>query len=425
MRLAAIIVGSLVTFYSVAHEYVIASGAAKTMPLVIALVGQSASSKEIAEISSLQLSASGQFIVSIEHIPQVTQHQFDAFCARGVSLVLFIEQPQPNEMSWRLYNVVQGELIMGRRTKLLTPPWLDSTLLCNELWPHIANKSGYFNSIVAACKIERAKRGERPVRNIYTFLPGLGAMRGPVQKITHTRSDNFAPRWHPHKMTLFFSQQTPTNIRLMAVDQGLNRRVITSFDGQNLTPAISPNGKVILSISAPRATHLYEYAFDYASGSSTFARLTEGAGYYTSPSFIDENTVVCEYMNSAGRSSIGIFDLATHKFKSLDVGRAHAPQAFGNKFIAYTKNVQGVMQIFVYDLHGKKERQISFSAGDKDEPTWSPCGNYLACSAERKNCQQIVLMDVALGREWAVTPTNEFWSYPSWTSGDHLGFMLK
>ncbi len=83
--------------------------------------------------------------------------------------------------------------------------------------------------------------------------------------------------------------------------------------------------------------------------------------------------------------------------------------------VVYSKRVKGVMQLFVYDLVSEAHEQVTFGKGDKTEPSWSPCGTYIVCTAEQGSSARVALVHVPTKNFQYITPQGVWCGYPSWS----------
>lgn len=403
----------------------IIAASSKAMPLGLLVIGDIADkqSSEIIDRVRKCLTQSSQFSIDIQKVVQFSSDNIVDFKKKQVGIVLALEF-NSNELVWRLFDSVKLEQIAGKRIAKNIDNWLLASSIADDVWPYLTSMPGYFSTVIAACHLRKDAKTGKKVRNIEVFSPVYG-LQGPHKIVVSAKTDSFAPRWHPTKLSLFYSQHTPTNIRLMAADQFCISRVITNFNGFNLTPAFAEDGSVILALSKGIYTHLYKYNFNVIRESDGFKQLTTEDGSYASPSFLTNDLVLCEFINQNGSSRIGTFSLLNRDWKDLGVGAAYAPAAFKNEKCVYCKKNGSLLQLFLYDFKKCKEEQLTFSLGDKDEPSWSPCGNYLVYSVEKSGKHRIAMSCVSNKFEWFITPENEDWSFPAWAPSSHVDFIIN
>jgi len=407
-------------------ELTISSERHESMPLLVVLDSgmETGAKKVVKNFLAPLLRATKQFAVSISVMaePQ-TKKEMQQLVTKGYPLAIFFSGDD-EKIFWRLYDVMSVQLVKGvksGREELSDAQW--AIVLADQIWPQLTGQDGSFSSLIAVCR-ESTKRKKQHARDLYLIHPFYTTEQFEPIKIVD-RGNNIAPRWHRRRSVIFYSQHMPTNVRLMSVDSGLVRRVITSFDGQNMTPAISNKGRVVIALSNEQNTQLYEYSFDNQARKGSFNRLTHEPGDFISPSFLSENEIIFCHVNKRNVPQLGILDLSKNVIEWLNVGRALCPavSAFGR--IAYCKRVDGVYQLFTYDRETHEERQLTKRGDHKDECSWSPCGNYITCCIERGEASRIAIVDVDTEAMQYLTPLADQWSYPSWSPRLSIPFAYR
>ena len=81
--------------------------------------------------------------------------------------------------------------------------------------------------------------------------------------IVQTPTINVSPRWNNDgkRPLLFYSENTNSNMRMMAVDLHKKRVVASNFDGLNMLPAFAPDGKSVIycATRGDANCHLYHW----------------------------------------------------------------------------------------------------------------------------------------------------------------------
>ncbi len=372
------------------------------------------------------LEATRQFKVVCQEITTPkTKQDIEQHARANLPLALFLSN-QDQAISWHLYDTFDVQHIKGAKinTRSLTPAET-AIVIADQLWPELTSQKSSFKSLLAACKQEPGRTKKRPRFSLQLMHPFLSTQQcKPIALVTE--GSNLAPRWHPRKLILFYSHHTPTNVRLMALDQRKQPWKVTSFDGQNLTPTISAENKTIMVISGGSNTKLYEYTVDTNTQKRTFVCLTPSAGDFISPAFINNHELVFCHINEKNVPHLGILDLRNHHYNWLDVGAALSPAVSPDgSTIAFCKKVNGVYQLFTYNLATKQERKITTTAGHVDECSWSPCGNFIACAIEDEQTSRIGVINIQTGAVKYLTPIKEYWSYPRWSPTLSIPFGFK
>lgn len=395
-------------------ELVLTAQTYQPLKLLCAVEQTSPGCLPLAQLIAELLSVGNQFTVTTTSmaIPH-TKSEMNLLVEQNYPFALFISGTA-DEVSWHLYDLLESQQICGKKhiRGALTMAEMAITI-ASQLWRELTSQSSSFDSLIAATKqLEGPGRTKRELCLIHPFLSSQSFHT--IKLVS--RGNNFAPRWHSTQPIIFYSQHAPTNIRLLSIDPACVSRIITSFDGQNITPAISPDGQVIVALSLRDHVQLFSYSFDKQERKSRFMRLLDQPGDCISPSFLNEHELVFCHINEQNVPHVGIVHLPAKTVQWLPLGHAFCPAAHpAGTHIAYCKKVDGVLQVFVYDLISKKSIQLTHGGGHKDECSWSPCGNFIACSVEETSHSRIAVVDTRTHDMRFITPTTQHWSYPSWS----------
>lgn len=420
--LLSLILGTGQTFASdKSNNMQIAVKAQKLAPIKI-IFAQLGKSQDLGKITKLifdDLQLSGQFAPEIKNIEKIyTKPEFKALFENGYGLVVFLDKLNNNTYELRLYDTSEHEMLLGKKFK--KDPEISQSAFAHKIsdaiWPALTNQKSSFATVVAACKKVKPKH-KNEYFHVYTFYPTeLTEATEPGNKklLVNSPTMNIMPRWNPKQPILYFSQHTPTNVRLVSVDTYKNQRVVANFDGLNMTPAFSQGGSIVISITKDGHGILCKYHYNEKNKKGVFKGITSRELHAISPSFIDENRVVFCLIKDK-RPSIAILDLKSKIIEQITTGFCCAPAYSKEKnSIAYCKKSDGFMQIFVYNLKTGGHKQITFDKTDKDECSWSPCGNFIIFSAESNSGSRIALVNTVSGKVSYLTPENESWEFPCW-----------
>lgn len=369
--------------------------------------------------------STGQFQVTIKEIETAQKRQsIEQLADAGFGLALFFSADDHESITWRLYDTISVAQVRGKqcaRGQQTLAEWAISVV--DGFWADLTGQPSSFASLIAACR--QAPHNKKRVNNeLYLLHPFFGVQQFGYIKLAS--GNNFAPRWHANKAVVFYSQHTPFNVRLMAVYPEMISQVIMNREGQNMTPAIAHDGRVVLALSDNDQVRLYEYRFDKTLKKSFLTCLTHGAGDFISPSFVDDWRVVFCHVDERNMPRLGLLDIGTHAITWVPVGNALSPSAHqATHRIAYSKKINGIYQLFMYDCKNHQESQLTTDVMDKDECSWSPCGNYIACCVQTATKSRIAIIDVWDRRMRFLTPVNQRWSYPSWSPVQHVPFLFR
>jgi len=320
----------------------------------------------------------------------------------------------PNQFEWRLYDLLALKMLAGKKVSYQGDLVLVAHDIATQVWQQLMGEPGVFNSVIVAC--QKQKNESKPIQYIYAFHPTRGTEFKKL--LVGAPTINFAPRWHPSRRLLYFSQYTPKNVRLMSFDEYGKQRVVTDFSGLNLTPTISAGGQILVSLSSGGCEKLYRYDFDQEHKSSKFTALTDCRMHAIAPSFIDEERVVfCGIDAFSKIPRIVILNIKQHTATFL-TGKAFcvSPSYSSAKDkIVYCKKVNGIQQLFCYDLSAQEHEQLTSSLGDKDDCSWSPCGNYIVFTEYNKKDSRIAIFSWLDRNIFYLSPKGESWCFPAWS----------
>lgn len=294
--------------------------------------------------------------------------------------------------------------------------------ISDELMPTLTGQKGPMLSTLAYCKQISPRH---KVVCVSDYACRLEKIVVPAATI------NVAPCWHSHAPVLFYSQFTRSNSRLMSLDlNAKTNKIICSYDGLNMQPSFSPDGsKAVLCLSGRGNSELYFYDQGICNKLKrrVFQQMTNNKGNNVSPCYLPNGDVVFCSDYQSGFPQIYYMDHKTKTTRRLTNGRGYcaAPaHCAANNGIVYTRYVHGVFQLFTIDLSAStpRERQLTFTAGDKVEPTWSECGKYVAFTynyldtAIKKKANQIAVLNIPSGKIRVLTTSKEPKSFPAWTN---------
>lgn len=212
-----------------------------------------------------------------------------------------------------------------------------------------------------------------------------------------------APCWsvNTNSPQLLYSEYTPVNLRLMMTDFKNPPTILTDFNGINMLPAFSPNGKeAYVCLSAEGKTNIYKYIIQKSSRGSKrgeYIRMTDNEGINISPAVLKDGSLVfcSDYelkvphiymMDKKGKNIKRLSESIAH-YKGMATSPAYC---VSQHKIAYVQQVKGVFQLMVYDITAETTTQISFDLKDKTNPSWSCCGNYILCAAQDTVSKKLV-----------------------------------
>jgi len=385
----------------------------------LVLVGNNNSKiHKIARVIKKDLEFSGQFDVEfcqraahIEKKSDITSY-FEPSCRLGI----FITKINRKTVGWRLYDLEYALMIQGEKYKLTgkdSNGWAHN--ISDLLWPSLTGEKGFFSTkIVYSKKVEQGK-SKKAYKHIF-----VADYDGSNEKLLiSTPTVNVAPRWNndPKNPLLFYSEHTNKNVRLMVADMKGRRKVASNFDGLNILSAFSPDGKRFAYCASRGDGHCQIYYYD-----GELKKLTH-KGNNISPTFADNGDSL--YFCSDAYSKcprVYKYDITQRNNPEytpecivnhgFEVSTVFSPE---KNLLAYSKMVRGIMQIFVYNPVDKSHKQLTFGAGNKEECSWSPCGNYLLFSVEKNNKSRLATLNLLTHKMTFITHAQECCYYPFWS----------
>jgi TolB protein len=368
---------------------------------------------------------SGQFTVSdcmMDHLP--TKSFFNDVAKDGYPLTLIIEKKSPEVLNWRLYDTAIGHMVKGQTHSKKEESDLGwAHALSDTLWPELTGKPGFFSTKIAFCRAVRLPHKKADCR--YVCVADYDGSN--EQRLVTTPTINMAPRWNKdsRKPLLFYSEYTSKNIRLISVDMNGRRRIASNFDGINMLPTFSGDGKRVVYCASRADGNCHLYYFQ----KGTFKRLLGAEGNHVSPSLSADGSHMyfCSDYET-GKPHIYRYDFDTQKITRItDHGSGMAPSySSATQKVVYSKFVGNVVQLFCYDEVTGKHTQITTDPGNKDEAAWSPCGNYLIYSVDKANKGRIVQLNLLTKEQRYITNLGEDCTYPTWSDRyDHFPVITR
>lgn len=353
-----------------------------------------------------------QFEVTIKKIPaELKKSDIHALNKEGYPLVLFLSR-ESEDIAWRLYTTQPVTMVKGKKYKKQGKElrgWAHG--IADMVWPFLTGQEGFFSTKIAYCKEEQVSKNKYS-KHIYV-ADYDGSFPQPL--IT-TSSMSVAPRWNKDSQIplLFYSECTPSNIRLMAVDMNKKKKIVSNFDGMNMFPSFSHDGKKVVYCASrgDGSCHLYYYE------KGIFKKITHNEGNNVSPVLSDDGNSIffCSDFQT-GRPQIYCYNMKKNQIERLtDSGYCTAPAYCDKKqLLAYTKIVDGLNQIFLYDIMNKTHKQLTFDQSNKEECCWSACGNLLLFCSRQAGLSRLVMLDLLSQEQRFITSSNDKCSYPAWS----------
>ncbi|MCF7799501.1 hypothetical protein K9L05_02160 [Candidatus Babeliales bacterium] len=342
---------------------------------------------------------------------------------KDFSLCLYIKELDNNKIKTTAKDISSDTIIFQKDFEVLDKRIaLDCHFIADQLLPVLTGeKSICLNSLVYSKTLGPRNK----VICISDYACNMS------KTIVHSPCINIAPCWHTQAPIIFYSQLTKVNNRLMSVNLATrHHKVICSYDGLNMQPSFSQDGKqAVLCLSGGKNSELYLYDQETNKNSKVrkFTKLTNNKGNNSSPCLLDNgNVIFCSDFESS-RPQIYYLDRKNKCTKRLTNGRGYcaAPSyCKKNNSIVYTRSEKDSFQIFslsLDNLNKFQEKQITFTPGNKHEPSYSDCGNFVAFAYEiaqesGPKVSQLAVLNCNSGRIRVLTSGKENKNFPRWSN---------
>jgi len=391
------------------------------------VVGKSKELCSVGKLLKFDLEFSDQLDVDLKSYKQQLEPSVEAkLFGQGFSLCLYLKEMVSNkattDVSLQLRDTNSGQVFFDKNFIVSQQALVrDSHAIASELMPVLTGGKGPFLSTLAYCK--QLSPGHKVV-----CLADFACKTEKV--IVPKKTINVAPCWHSQAPLLFYSQFTRRNSRLMSYDiTSKKSHVICPYDGLNMQPSFSQDGvRAVLCMSASGNAELYRYDQRVCNKfkKKLYTQITKNGGNNVSPCLLPNDDIVFCSDFETGKPQLYYYKHATKTTHLLTNGRGYcAAPSYCPKtnMLVYTRMVKGVFQLFTLDLSMEKhvERQLTFGHGDKVDPTWSPCGGYVAFAygytdaKTTKHNQQIAVLNMRSGKQRILTTGLTFKAFPAWT----------
>lgn len=385
------------------------------IPLMLKILSTGQESEQVGSLVKKALEFNGQCAVTMELSCAIPNAQeFMALSKKSYMYVITLAL-NDHSIEWRIFDVSwpehitnRGKRIMKRGRALRGWAYAVADSLYESLW----GEPGIFSTKIAYVLEVPQKNGRHFTRICMADYDGSNS-----EIVVDTATVNVSPRWNndPNRPLIFYSENTATNMRMLAVDMRKKRIVASNFDGLNMLPTFSADGSSVIycATRGSGSCQLYQWK------NKTIKRLTHNDGNNFSPVFADDETQKV-YFNSdfeTGKPLIYSYDLGSGAIERITpTGFCVSPAYCSRtKKLVYAKKVEGVMQLFSYDVASKIHTQLTHDAAHKEEAAWSPCGSYLLCSVVEGRNKRIALYMVATNTYHYVTESSAQCTAASWS----------
>ncbi len=310
-----------------------------------------------------------------------------------------IIQKQPQGMQtashfplWAIEGMAEY-LSLGREDEL-TSMWMRDAVLSNDIPSihEIETNSKYFPYRYgqALWAYIGGKWGDQMVPTIFNTALYTG-LHPAIDSLLGISTDSLSKQW---KQSLIDTYKPQIEGRIKPSDVG--QTLISSKDGVNLSPVISPDGKYIALISRQSLFTLDLYLADAHSGkiikklasSNTDAHFDAISFINSTGAWSPDGKEFAFVAFEDGKNVITIVNVETDKFRpniKVDGINAISNLAWSpdGRYIALSGYSSGISDLYLYDLQNKSVERLTDDNYSEIQPAWSPDGSTIAFATDR------------------------------------------
>lgn len=361
---------------------------------------------EIAHTLKTDLQESGQCeaVLMRGQLPK-TKQDLATYQATGYQFVLFLSMSDDHQaITGRLYDVLDGSMLQGKKWNRRESKELWADKIAQDVWFSLMGNYGSFSSKIAYIKKTKGGLGKRITQLCLVDWNGQGETI-----VVSSPTILVAPSWKHDGEIIFCSQFTDRNVRLMATDLAGKAWVVFDRDGTSMgASSLSGSADVVYCHSG----EIWKCSYDMQHKKTKHTLLVRDGNMCACPTLVQGGDLIyC----AAGK--IKRWHARTGAATSLiDCGYCTGPAYHApSQRIAYSQKVGKTMQLCIYDLRTKTVRQMTFDAGDKIDPSWSPCGTYLVYCCTKGKTSEIMVLNTLMGTQRLISVPGQSCSCPAWS----------
>ena len=232
---------------------------------------------------------------------------------------------------------------------------------------------------------------------------------------------------------IYFVSNRTGNKEIWAMDyDGQDQHAVTHLGTISISPRVSPdNSRIAFSSLGKNGWSIRMYSLELARPVS----FASPGGTTLSPAWSSDGSKLAFSSSTTGDNEIYTTDASgagLHRltaFRGPDVSPVWNPKSNGQ--IAWVSGRSGLPQIYIMDSDGANVQRMT-DGGYATSPSWSPNGQFLAFSWNRKygpgapGGQDIYIMDIASKRWIQLTHEAGSNDFPSWSpDGRHIVFQRQ
>jgi TolB protein len=236
-----------------------------------------------------------------------------------------------------------------------------------------------------------------------------------VAQLTHNRTINLAPSWSPDAASILFTSFQDGNPSLYSISAaGRGERRLSDVRGLNLGGRWSPDGRRI-AISLEINGNSDIYLLNPSGGIEK--RLTDHPEIDVSPVWSPDGQEIAFVSSRSGGPQIYVMRADGSNVRRLTFqGSYNTSPAWSPKgdWIAYVGR-DGRFDIFLVQVQTRDTRAVTSGPGDNEDPSFSPDGRYLVFASTRKGSSTLFLSDLTGSHQVQLTTGGGDDSSPAWS----------
>lgn len=405
----------LVTSYQYGLQIKARASKHAAMPLLLVGVNTSDRESNVQQLLAVvrdDLSFTGQFKVDVRSAPSLKER---SLWQTTYPIIIVLEQTEDKALSWSLYDSSQNKCISTKYAYAGSIPHkqydrAQAHEVSDAVWHILTGAIGFFSTRIAYCR--EIDGHNRRLKHIY-----IADYDGTYEQVlVDTPTVNIGPRWNrdPSRPLVFYSEFTNTNVRMMYIDMKKGRHVASNFDGINMLPAFSDDGKKAVFCASQGTGNAQLYYVEQGQ----FKQLTNNASNNFCPALsADGNQVYFCSDYGLRQPSMFCFDIDSKKLKRIPNTAASESPSYcsANLQLAYCKATEGIMQLFTYDTIKKSHTQLTFDRSAKHGVSWSPCGSYVLYAQDYANKSLLRMMHVPTKQVYTIAQSDQKLTFPAWS----------